>query len=71
MRLRVQSLTLLSGSGFALSCGVGHICSLDLALLWLWRRPVAIALIRTLAWEPPMPWVRPYKDKRQKIIIIK
>ena len=25
----------------------------DLALLWLWRRPVAAALIRPLAWEPP------------------
>ena len=25
----------------------------DPALLWLWRRPVATALIRPLAWEPP------------------
>ena len=25
----------------------------DLALLWLWCRPVVIALIRPLAWEPP------------------
>ena len=25
----------------------------DLALLWLWRRPAAVALIRPLAWEPP------------------
>ena len=25
----------------------------DLALLWLWRRPVATALIRPLVWEPP------------------
>ena len=25
----------------------------DPALLWLWRRPVAVALIRPLAWEPP------------------
>ena len=25
----------------------------DLALLWLWRRPAATALIRPLAWEPP------------------
>ena len=23
------------------------------ALLWLWRRPVATASIRPLAWEPP------------------
>ena len=25
----------------------------DPALLWLWRRPVAAAPIRPLAWEPP------------------
>ena len=25
----------------------------DLALLWLWHRPTAIALIRLLAWESP------------------
>ena len=25
----------------------------DLALLWLWYRPVAIAPIQPLAWEPP------------------
>ena len=36
-----------------MSCGVGHRRGLDLALLWLWRRPAAIALIRSLAWEPP------------------
>ena len=27
--------------------------SLDLALLWLWCRPVAVAPIQPLAWEPP------------------
>ena len=36
-----------------MSYGVGHGHSLDLALLWLWCRPAAVALIRTLAWEPP------------------
>ena len=25
----------------------------DLPLLWLWRRPEAVALVRPLAWEPP------------------
>ena len=25
----------------------------DPALLWLWRRPAAVAPIRLLAWEPP------------------
>ena len=36
-----------------MSCGVGHKCGLDPALLCLWRRTVATALIRPLAWEPP------------------
>ena len=41
------------GSGVAVSCGVDRRHGLDLALLWLWRRRVAIAPIRPLAWEPP------------------
>ena len=36
-----------------MSCGVSHRCSLDLALLCLWRSPEAAALIGPLAWEPP------------------
>ena len=36
-----------------MSCGIGRRCGLDPALLWLWRRPVATAPIRLLAWEPP------------------
>ena len=36
-----------------MSFGVGHRGGSDLALLWLWRRSAAIALIRPLAWEPP------------------
>ena len=36
-----------------MSSGVGHRHSLDPALLWLWRRPAAAALIRPLAWKPP------------------
>ena len=35
-----------------MSCGVGHRGSLDLAFLWLWHRPAAVAPIRPLAWEP-------------------
>ena len=47
MRLWVQSLPLLSGLRIqrCRGCGVGHRHDLDLALLWLWRRPAAIALI--------------------------
>ena len=37
----------------AMSCGVGCRRGLDLALLWLWCRPAATALIQPLAWEPP------------------
>ena len=36
-----------------MSCGVGRRRGLDPALLWLWRRPVAAALVGPLAWEPP------------------
>ena len=55
MGFRVRSLALPSGwgSGVAVSCGVGRRCVSDLALLWLWCRPAATALIGPLAWEPP------------------
>ena len=36
-----------------MSCGVGRGHGLHLALLRLWRRPVATALIEPLAWESP------------------
>ena len=36
-----------------MSCGVGHRHGSDMVLLWLWRRPAAVASIRSLAWEPP------------------
>ena len=36
-----------------MSCGVRCRHGLDLALLWLWRRPAATARYRPLAWEPP------------------
>ena len=38
---------------FSMSCGVGHRCGSDLALLWLWRRPKTTVPIRPLAWELP------------------
>ena len=40
-------------SSIAVSAGVDHRCSSALALLWLWCRPAAPALIQPLAWEPP------------------
>ena len=36
-----------------MGCGVGRRCGLDPMLLWLWCRPVAMALIGPSAWEPP------------------
>ena len=39
--------------GVAMSCDVGLRHGSDPALLWLWRRMVAIAPIRPPAWEPP------------------
>jgi len=49
------------------SCGVGHRHGSDPALLWLWRRPVAAALIRPLAWEPPYAaGVALEKEKKKK-----
>ena len=32
---------------------MGHRCSLDPVLLWLWCRPADEAPIGPLAWEPP------------------
>ena len=53
-----------SGSGIALSCGVGCRCSWDPVLLWLWHGPTATALIRPLAWE--LPYAAGVALKRQK-----
>ena len=36
-----------------MSFGIGRRHGSDLVLLWLWRRPVAIVLIRPLDLEPP------------------
>ena len=52
---------------FTVSCGVGHRCGLDPALLWLWRRPAATAPTGPLAWEPPYAMgAAPEKARRQK-----
>ena len=36
-----------------MSCGVGRRHNLDLDVLWLWYRPAAVVLIRSLAWVTP------------------
>ena len=50
-----------------MSCGVGHRHGSSLALLWLWGRPVATALIQPQAWE--LPYAKGVALKRQKIRI--
>ena len=50
--------------------GVGRRCGSDPSLLWLWRRPVATAPLRLLAWEPPYgsgPRKGQKKTKNKKI----
>ena len=66
MRMCVQSLALISGLGYgvAVSRGVGHRPSLDLALLWLGCSQAATALIRPLIWE--LPYALGVALKRQK-----
>ena len=55
-----------------MSCGVGRRHVSDPVLLWLWRRLVATALIRPLAWEPPYAagaaLEKGKKTKKKKII---
>ena len=49
-----------------MSCDVGHTHGSDLALLWLWCRPAATALIQPLAWEPPYAAGVALKSKKKK-----
>ena len=49
-----------------MNCGVGHRSGLDLALLWLWRRPAAVAPTRPLAWESPYAMDAALKKQKQK-----
>ena len=67
MRLWVRSLALLGGlRTCVMSYGVGHRCGSDGKLLWLLCRPVATALIRPLAWEPPYASGVALKSKKRK-----
>ena len=47
-----------------MSCGVGYRPGSDPVLLGLWRRPVAEALMRPLAWE--LPYAAGSALKKQK-----
>ena len=50
-----------------MSCGAGHRCGLDLALLWLWHRSAATAPIRPRAWEPPYAAGAALEKEKKKI----
>ena len=47
-------------------CGIGRRCLLDPTLLWLWRRPAAVALIRSLAWKFPYAAGAALKSKNKQ-----
>ena len=49
-----------------MSCGVGGRHTSDLALLWLWHRPAAVASIGPLAREPPCAAGEAQKKKKKK-----
>ena len=54
-----------------MSCGIGRRSGSDPALLWLWCRPAAVALIRPLAWEPPYAMSAALKTKKKKNLLVK
>ena len=68
--MRVQSLSLLSRLRIwhcrELWCRLKT--RLGPALLWLWCRLAAVALIQPLSWKPPyaMPRVQPWGKKKKK-----
>ena len=49
-----------------MSCSAGLRCSLDMALLWPWCRPAAVALIESLDLEPPYAMGVALKGKKRK-----
>ena len=49
-----------------MSCGVGLRFGLDPALLWLWHRPAATAMIRLLPWDLPYASGVALKGKKNK-----
>ena len=51
-----------------MSCGIGH--RQGLVLLWLWRRPAAVAPIRPLAWEPPYATGAALKKEKKKYVCV-
>ena len=56
----------IKGSNFAVSFGVGHRCSLDLALLWLYR-PASTTPIRPLGQELPYALSAALQKQRMQV----
>ena len=54
-----------------MSCGVGCRLDSDLALLRLWRRLAAVALIRLLTWEPSYASSVALKSKKRGGALLK
>ena len=54
-----------------MNCGVGHRLGSDPELLWLWCRLVAVAQIRSLAWEPPSAMGVALRSKKKKKVLKK
>ena len=55
------------GSSVAMSCSIGRRQGLDPELLWHWHRPVAVAPIGPLAWEPPYVSGVALKSQKKKM----
>ena len=53
-----------------MSCSEGHRCILDLALLWLWCRLAAAALIQPLVWELPYAAGVALKRKKKGVLVV-
>ena len=68
MRLQIQSLASLSGSGIQHCCklSIGHRCGSDPALLWWWYRLAAVDTILPLVWELPYAIGVALKSKTNK-----
>ena len=49
-----------------MSSGAGHKLSSAPALLWLWHRSAAAALIQPLAWDPPYAIGAALKSQKAK-----
>ena len=54
-------------SGLLWAVVQGCRCGSGLALLWLWCRPAAVALIQLLGWELPYASVMALKSKKEKL----